>query len=240
MGQLRVQLLRFAAVIVAGMWLMPSVRAQGTPPTPSAADGPVHIVTYVDLATGAAGQGIEVLKRYRDGTRKQGGVLGVDVYQEIGRAGRFAIREALRDAKAFEANGKALHLAQLNDGLKPLQVAPADQRRHDAYAMGTGTAAAGTTAVYVMTHVDVPPPLLAELEPQLKTWAQASRKEAGAVVFDVLQQSSRRNHFTVVEGWQSAKAFEAHGVASAARTFRDKLGPMLGALYDQRVYKLVK
>ena len=86
----------------------------------------------------------------------------------------------------------------------------------------------------------MPPPQLGALEPLLRQVAEASRKEAGAMMFDVLLQANRKNHFTVVEGWQSGKAFEVHSAGEAARQFRDKLGPMLGALYDQRVYKLVR
>ena len=223
--------------VLAGIGVSSAAQAQGTPPQ---AGGPVHVVRYLDLATGSAAQANVQLKRYRDAARKQASNVGVDVYQEIGRAGRFAVREAWRDAAALEANGKADHAALLATSLKSLQAAPADVRLHDGYSMGSGSAAAGPTAVYVMTHVDVPPPLLAELEPLLRQLATASRKEDGAMMFDVLQQTSRKNHFTVVEGWQSNKAFEAHGAGDAARRFRDKLGPMLGALYDQRVYKLVK
>jgi quinol monooxygenase YgiN len=227
----------FAAVVVAASCLATAASAQGTPPQ---AGGPVHVVTYLDLATGSAAQGMQQLRQYRDAARKQAANIGVDVYQEIGRAGRFAVREAWRDGAALEANGKAAHSTQLAAGLKSLQRAPADPRVHDGYSVGSGSAAAGPASVYVLTHVDVTPPQLPGLEPLLKQLAEASRKEPGAILFDVLQQASRKNHFTVAEGWQTGKAFEAHGAADAARQFRDKLGPMLGALYDQRVYRLVK
>ena len=233
----RALMLPVAVLLLSWMGLAATAGAQGTP-APSG--GGVHIVTYLDLATGSAAQAIVQLKTYRDAARKQASNLGVDVYQEIGRAGRFAVREAWRDAAALEANGKAGLTAQLAAGLKPLQMGPADQRTHDGYSMGTGAAAAGPGSVYAFTHVDVPPPQLSALEPLLRQVAEASRKEAGAMMFDVLQQASRKNHFTVVEGWQSGKAFEVHSAGEAARQFRDKLGPMLGALYDQRVYKLVR
>ena len=242
MGLRGLSLLGIAAVISAGISVVTTAQAQGPAPqgTPAPAGGAVHIVTYLDLTSAGAVQAASLLKRYRDAARKQSANLNVDVYQEIGRIGRFAIREGWRDARAFEDNAAAEHAKQLSAALKPLQLAPADQRRHDAYSMGNGRAVAGTAAVYVLTHVDVPPPLLAELEPQLKLWAEGSRKDAGVIAFDVLQQANRKNHFTVVEGWQSSKAFEAQGAAGPARTFRDKLGPMLGALYDQRLYRLVK
>ena len=38
---------------------------------------------------------------------------------------------------------------------------------------------------------------------------------------------------------KDAKAVEAHSMADAMRQFRDKLGPMSGALYDERLFKMV-
>jgi quinol monooxygenase YgiN len=52
----------------------------------------------------------------------------------------------------------------------------------------------------------------------------------------VLQQTNRPNHFTVVEAWKDRNAFDAHGMAAHTRQFRDRLAPMSGALYDERLY----
>ena len=57
--------------------------------------------------------------------------------------------------------------------------------------------------------------------------------------FEVVQQTNRPNHFTVVEIWKDARAVEAHAMADATRRFRDALGPMSGALYDERMFKAV-
>ena len=66
-----------------------------------------------------------------------------------------------------------------------------------------------------------------------------SRKGDGNLRFEVVQQTSRPNHFTVVEVWKDHKAYDARGAASPQKTFRDKLGPMLGALYDERIYRAI-
>ena len=54
-----------------------------------------------------------------------------------------------------------------------------------------------------------------------------------------MQQTSRPNHFTVVEICKDVKALEAHSIAEATRRFRDTLGPMSGALYDERLYEAI-
>jgi quinol monooxygenase YgiN len=89
----------------------------------------------------------------------------------------------------------------------------------------------------VVTHVDVPPPFKDTTVPLLQSLADASRKEAGNLRFEVQQQGNRPNHFTVVELWADQKAYDAHVMAPHTRQFRDKLGPMSGALYDERLYR---
>jgi quinol monooxygenase YgiN len=53
-------------------------------------------------------------------------------------------------------------------------------------------------------------------------------------------QASRLNHLTLVEAWTDAAAREAHSAANPTRSFRTALGPMSGALYDERLYTLLK
>ena len=69
-----------------------------------------------------------------------------------------------------------------------------------------------------------------------KALAAAARKDDGNLWFDVLQQTNRPNHFTVVEAWADRTAFDAHVMAAHTRLFREQLAPMNGALYDERLY----
>jgi quinol monooxygenase YgiN len=41
----------------------------------------------------------------------------------------------------------------------------------------------------------------------------------------------------VVEIWIDRNALEAHAVAAHTRQFREQIGPMSGALYDERLYR---
>ena len=91
-----------------------------------------------------------------------------------------------------------------------------------------------------MTHVDVIPPRKDDGLAAVKQLGHDSRAAAGNVRFEVAQQTNRANHFTVMEIWKDAKAVEAHSMAEATRQFRDKLGPMSGALYDERMFKAVE
>jgi quinol monooxygenase YgiN len=74
----------------------------------------------------------------------------------------------------------------------------------------------------------------------VRTLAERSAGTAGNHRFDALVQASRLNHLTLVEGWTDAAAQETHSAGDAARSFRATLGPMSGALYDERLYTLLK
>src|SRR3989442_429394 len=100
-------------------------------------------------------------------------------------------------------------------------------------------AASVRDAIYVATHVDVIPPRKDDGVAALKRLGDESRRGAGNLRFEVVQQTNRPNHFTVVEMWKDAKAVEAHSMAAVTREFRDKLATMTGALYDERMYKAV-
>jgi len=43
-----------------------------------------------------------------------------------------------------------------------------------------------------------------------------------------------------VEAWKDRNAFDAHGMAAHTRQFRDRLAPMSGALYDERLYVVLE
>jgi len=115
------------------------------------------------------------------------------------------------------------------------------QRLASGFKARTGNSLHGgsraTGGLNVVTHVDVVPPRKDDAVALLKALGDASRKDEGSLRYEVVQQTNRPNHFTVIESWKSREAFEAHGMAPHVREFRDKLAPMSGALYDERLYE---
>lgn len=209
--------------------------AQTPPPV---IEGPVYVATYVEVLPTAVKEGSALLKQYRDATRKDTGNQRAEVVQEANRPTRFVVLTIWADQKAFDAHGKAAHTTQFRDKLKAVHAAPYDERVHSGMAVAAKDAPRGA-AVVVVTHVDVPPPFKDTTVPMLRQLAEASRKDAGNKRFEALQQANRPNHFTVVEAWADRKAYESHVLADHTRQFRDKLGPMSGALYDERLFKAV-
>src|SRR5438876_1162986 len=90
---------------------------------------------------------------------------------------------------------------------------------------------------YVATYVDVQLSSTKQSIALMAQYHEASRKDEGNVRYDVFQQNApRTNHFTVFAAWKDQKAFDSHEVKPHTRQFREALGPMLGAPYDERLY----
>ena len=95
--------------------------------------------------------------------------------------------------------------------------------------------------VYVVTHVDIAgtPAIVAEATKLLKEFSADSQKDQGVVRFELLIQDGRLNHFTIVSVWQTREAFEAHSGAEHTKRFREKIQPMLGSPFDERLHALL-
>ena len=123
---------------------------------------------------------------------------------------------------------------------------------------GAAQADGGEQAVYIVTHVDIaplPPPsaagqpavpaktmadVTADGEELLRQFAAESRGDPGCIRFDVLQEPLRRNHFTLIQVWRDENAFMAHESAAHTRATREKLQPILGGPFDQRLHHLLQ
>ena len=201
-----------------------------------------YAVAYIEVEPARADAARRLLARYREAI-KDSGALEVAVFEQIGRPNHFAIVERWPSGKAREDNAAGAANRDFRSALAPLLIAPYDERPHFALSTGpqpTATGAATPTAVYVVTHADVVPPKREEGAAEVRKLAEASRGTAGNVRFDTLVQESRPNHLTLVEAWTDAAAQQAHSAASPTRSFRIAFGPMSGALYDERLYTLLK
>ena len=229
-----------AVSLGAAILLVGAIRDAGAQaPAPPVIEGPVHAVTYVEVMPTQRADGIAALKRYREAARKEDGNLRCEVVSRIGQPHQLVVLEVWRDQKAFDASRASAPTAQLREKIQAIRSAPIDERVHAGASVGPLQPGPSGDAVYVVTHVDVIPPRREDGLAALKQLGSDSRGALGNVRFEVVQQASRPNHFTVVEIWKDAKAVEAHSMADAMRQFRDKLGPMSGSLYDERMFKLV-
>ena len=99
----------------------------------------------------------------------------------------------------------------------------------------------GGAKIYVVTHIDVAgnKDMVVEATQALEAFAADSQKDPGVVRFELLRQDDRLNHFTIVSVWQNREAFEAHSGAEHTKRFREKVQPMLGSPFDERLHVLL-
>jgi quinol monooxygenase YgiN len=198
-------------------------------------DSMAYMVTYVEVMPASTGQTATLLKQLAAASRQDAGFLRFEILQRTAPSNQFVILEAWRDQAALDTHTAAVHAKEFRDKVQPFLIAPIDDRLSVATMVSPLQEA--RAGLYVVTHVDVAPPNRDKIIVALKALAEATRKDAGNIRFDVLQQKSRTNHFTVVEAWKDQESNDAHEIAAHTRDFRAALGPLTGALYDQRWYK---
>jgi quinol monooxygenase YgiN len=230
-------LLAFA--LLAGV---PAARAQA--PAPAAAapqiyEGPAHVILYVEAKAGAVDRTIALLKKYRGALGRDQAVRGGTLIQELGRPNRLALIASWSDQPAFDAHEKGPLMAGLRQDLEALAIAPADRRLHHDFLVG-GAKTPPKGAVYAVTHIDVNPPNRVATDAILKQLVADSRKDAGNLGYEVWWQNlANLNHYGSVSLWRDRKSFESYERAAHTEAARKAVQPLLGALWDERLYRVL-
>ena len=93
--------------------------------------------------------------------------------------------------------------------------------------------AAADPTIYMVRYIEVTPAGHEQAAGLLKKLADASRKEAGAMRFEVAQRTSPANQFITFEVWKDQAALDAHNGA-AHKQFLDAAQSVLIAPVDDR------
>jgi len=83
--------------------------------------------------------------------------------------------------------------------------------------------------VHVVTYIDIDPKSIAEGLALLESYR-------GAGSATVLQETSRRNRFAMIEAWNDEAVFQAHEGSQRVTEFRSRLRAIHNSPYDQRVH----
>ena len=224
-------------VATAMMAAVPAALAQAPAVQPT---GTSYMVTYLEVLPSAQGVAASLLKDVAAASRKEAGSQRYDVLQRVDRPNQFAILEAWTDLKAAEAHTGGAVLKQFKDKLAPLRASFYDERPSNGVTVAASPAAAGKDSIYVITHVDVIPPKREDCVAMLTKLAADSRAMPNSERFEAWVQNNRSNHFTVTSTWKNRAAFDASIAALSTTDFREKLGAITGALYDERLYTSVE
>jgi quinol monooxygenase YgiN len=227
-----------ASMAFAGTMVIPAI-AQAPSAPPPVPGGVRYVVTYMEVLPTAKADALKLVRQFRDGMRKEPGNLRAEALQRIGEPHQLVLLEAWQDPAATDNHAKAPSTVQFQEQIGAIQIAPADARIHFPLSVGSVNAAGGEAALAIVTHVDVIPPQRENGTAIVKQLAEDSRRDGGNLRFEAVTQVNRQNHFTVIELWRDSQSAEAHSMAAHTRTFREKLGPASGALYDERLYNVL-
>jgi quinol monooxygenase YgiN len=225
--------------VMAALVIMAGLLSLGQAALAQDAAQPVYIVTYLEVAPNSAPEARQLILAYANEARKASGAVQVDALQRISDPGHFALIEQWQSQAAKQAFAATDPVTKFRAGLNPLQSAAYDERIHAALSVGPSTPASGDPVV-ILTHVDVVPTQVEPGTAKVKAFVEQGRSAKGNRRFDDVVQLTRKNHFTVIESWDSLTDKNAWISTKTARAFREELQPMSGALYDERAYKLVR
>ena len=225
--------------VMAAVVIMAGFLSVGETSLAQDAAQPVYIVTYTEVAPSAVPEAGKLILAYADEARKASGAAQIDALQRISDSHHFALIEQWQSLNAKQAFAATEPATRFRAALTPLQSAAYDERIHTALSVGPSTPASGDPVV-ILTHVDVIPTQVEPGTARVKGFVEEGRKAKGNRRFDDLVQISRKNHFTVVENWDSLADKNAWISSKTAAAFRQELQPMSGALYDERAFRLLR
>ena len=206
--------------------------------TAGAQDGEAaHVVTYIEVSPSSVQQAMELIAAEVEAGRGDDGNLLFEAVQRIGQPNHFVLLETWTSLEDQQSHRDSDRKTAFREALTPLLYSPYDERLHVELVSSTQYSEPSADAVYAVTHVDVTPNNVDPALEHLQSMAAASLSEAGNERFEVLVQSNRRNHFSVVERWENEQAQLDHIDASHSRAFRESIYPLSGALYDERLYR---
>ena len=200
---------------------------------------PAYAITYIEVAPNSVAEARQLILTYSADARKASGAVQIDALQRIGYASHFALIEQWQSQKSKDAYAAGAATKAFREALAPLRIAAYDERLYAPLAVGPALPATSDT-VAILTHVDVIPTAKDAGAVKVKEFADQSRGKTGNLRFDALVQTSRANHMTVIEFWDTQASKEAHISTAAARSYREDLYPISGSLYDERAYKLLR
>ena len=233
---MRIPFLMLLGLAIVSAGLAPVARADDA--------NTAYVVTYFEAVPGYTGQVRNLMRDLARASRKEPGHVRMELLQRMGQPDQFVILETWKDKDTHAAHLGAAHTKQFRDKLQPLLRGPYDERPHTNLSVGAAKVSLGggdarASTIYGVTHVDIVPKEKDTGLGLVKQLSETSRKDGGNLRFDALTQNSRPNHMTIIEIWSDKKSLEEHGITAHKRQFREKLMPLSGSLYDERLYRII-
>jgi len=200
---------------------------------------PVLDVTYLEVRSESEVSAVALLKRHRDAGRQEPGNVKLDVLRQRDRPGHFVILEAWRDQPSLDQHAATVLTKTFFDAVQAIRVSAVDQRLFKSLAVGAVVPPSPAGTIHIVTHVDTIPNPQHDATALLTRHAEESRQDDGNFGFDVFQQTTRSNHFAIVEIWKDGAALDRHQAAPHTKRYRDDLQRLLGSPIDERLFTVI-
>jgi quinol monooxygenase YgiN len=172
---------------------------------------------YVEVSPTSICKAVVLLKQHAQAALRSPGNLGFLVLQRHPDTNQFVLVAQWNGNASLKAYQQALDTKQFRAKLSPLMIAPYDERANIDYQGNPARAqAAMAGAISALT--------------------QQSQTVEGNYVFNVLNQSSHSNHFSFFEAWANPADFTEYKDQAFVRRFRETLMPIMGSIYEERIY----
>jgi quinol monooxygenase YgiN len=207
----------------------PSARAED-----ANANKPVYAVAYIEVLPGKEKQARRLILDHVADAKHA--AVSVDALAREGYPDQFALIEQWQSQKAKDDYAAGASVKEFRANLAKVESAALDERIQGPLFVESDKPAA-LPPIVVMTHIDVIPTALETARGRIKQLVDGNRHKNANVRYDILMQTNRQNHMTLIEGWKSASDKNAESAAAETVSFRHDLLPMSGSPYDERTYR---
>jgi quinol monooxygenase YgiN len=222
-------------VLVAAVFGMiasaPSARAED-----ANANKPVYSVAYIEVLPGKEKQARRLILDHVADAKHAAGAVAVDALVREGYPDQFALLEQWQSQKAKDDYTAGASVKDFRASLAKIEAAALDERIQGPLFVESDKPAA-LPPIVVMTHIDVIPTALETARGRIKQLVDGNRHKNANVRYDILVQTNRQNHMTLIEGWKSQGDKNSESAAAETVAFRHDLLPMSGSPYDERTYR---
>ena len=196
----------------------------------------LYAVAYIEVLPGKEKQARRLITDYMAEARRAAGSLAIHALVRSGYPNQFALLEQWQTQKAREEYISTQAAQQFRAALAKIEDAGVDERVQGPLYVESEKPAT-LPPIIVMTHLDVIPTALEQGRTRIKQLVESNRHQNSNLRFDVLVQTNRQNHMTLIEGWKSQRDKDAESAARDTVSFRHDLQPMSGSPYDERTYR---
>jgi quinol monooxygenase YgiN len=197
---------------------------------------PVYAVVYIEVMPGKEQEARRLILDHVADARRASGVLAIDALAREGYREQFALIEQWQSQKSRDDYAATPAAQQFRTALAKIESAGTDERVQGALFVESDKPAT-PSPIMVMTHIDIIPTALEQGRTKIKQLVDANRHQNANERFDVLVQTNRQNHMTLIEGWKRPADKKAESAAPSTVSFRHDLLPLSGSPYDERTYR---